>query len=109
MAIDTLTLIAFAGNVGIGALAVISTYVAMERSVAAGGVTALTMGIGALLIEHWLAARIVWPSMGTLQAASMASVAGAIVGVAMVILAFRPEMSPQTDSTRTSELESTED
>lgn len=104
MTINTFILIAFGGNVIVGLAAVGLTYFAMERSPAIGGLTALTAGIGALLVEHRLAMYVAWKSTDTIRAARIASIAGAIVGVAIVILAYRPEMDsdpsqqPQRDN-----------
>lgn len=100
MILDTLTLIAFGGNVVVGALIVFSMYAAMERSIVTGAITTVGIAFTAVLVEHWLALRIVWTDLAALQTARLASVTGAIIGAMVIILAFQPEMEHSTQASQ---------
>lgn len=101
MSYHTLVIIAFAGNICAGMLAVWLTYAGMERSIPAGACTAVTTGSVVLLVERHLGHRLdqAAVSWSVLEQTAIAAILGAIVGVALAIIIWRPELQPDGTST----------
>jgi ABC-type nitrate/sulfonate/bicarbonate transport system permease component len=89
---QTIALIAFGGNVVVGVLAVLVTYAGMERSILTGACTAVATGFTALFVERALGQQLTWSSWAALELTAIAAILGAVVGVALAILVWRPEL-----------------
>jgi hypothetical protein len=89
--IQPIALIAFGGNVVIGMLAVLATYAGMERSIPLGACTAIASSAIVLFAERAIGEQLA-VSWATLELTAIAAILGAIVGVTIAIVAWRPEI-----------------
>lgn len=100
-ALDSVVVIAFAGNALAGALLVWLVYAGYERSVVGGLAAGATFGAAAVLTQRRIGrSHVEWHSWAHFEATLLAAVAGAVFGVALVMVTFKPRSPADAPANR---------
>jgi|APHM01.1.fsa_nt_gi hypothetical protein len=96
---QSIALIAFGGNIIVGMLVVLATYTGMERSILTGACIAVASSSVALFAERALGEQLTGLDWATLEFIAIAAILGAIVGVTLALVIWRPQLQPTPEAT----------